>query len=76
MHSLLIRVVMGLVVGAKAPPVIGLLTVVVVVGTGLKPDGLVPRTGMVAVGVKEKIGAGNAILNLGSDRSTVAGGER
>lgn len=67
---------MGLVVGTVAPPVVGLLMVVVVVGTGLKPDGLVPKTGIVAVGVKEKMGAGNAILNLGRDRSTVAGGER
>jgi hypothetical protein len=31
---------------------------------------------MVAVGVNEKIGAGNAMLNLGSDRSTLAGGEK
>ena len=49
---------------------------VVAVGTGLKPDGLAAITGMVAVGVNEKIGAGKATLNLGRDRSAVAGGER
>ena len=74
MGSVLINVVRGFV-GVKVPPVvIGML--LVVVGTGLKPDGLVPITGMVAVGVNEKIGAGNAMLNLGSDRSTLAGGEK
>lgn len=64
--------------GVKVPPVVGmlLLLLLVVVGTGLKPDGLAPITGMVAVGVKEKIGAGNAMLNLGSDRAALAGGEK
>ena len=76
--SVLIKVGRGFV-GVKVPPVvIGmlLLLLLVAVGTGLKPDGLAPITGMVAVGVKEKIGAGNAMLNLGSDRSTLAGGEK
>ena len=57
--------------GVKTP-VVGML----LVGTGLKPDGVFPKTGMVAVGVKEKIGAGKAMLNLGSELSMVAGGER
>lgn len=60
--SVLIKVVGGL--WGVIAPVVGML---LVVGTGLKPDGLVPITGMVAVGVKEKIGAGNAIFNLGSE---------
>ena len=73
-------------VGIKIPPpggVVGLLLpklavmVAAVVGTGLKLDGLVPMTGMVAVGVNEKMGAGNAMLKRGrDDRSTLAGGER
>ena len=66
--SVLIIVVMG--------AAIVLLLMAMVVGTGLKPDGLVPIIGIVAVGVKEKIGAGKAMLNLGSVRSAFPGGER
>jgi hypothetical protein len=73
----LIKVFRGLVVGVKTPPVVvgGLPLIVVVVGTGLKPDGLVPMTGMVAVGVMENIGDGKAMLNLGRPRSMLAGGD-
>ena len=73
MGSVLITVVRGFT-GVRAPMLGGLLAAVV--GTGLKPDGLAPKMGMVAVGVKENIGAGNAMLNLGSDRSMLPGGER
>ena len=45
--------------GVKTP-VVGML----LVGTGLKPDGVFPKTGMVAVGVKEKIGGREAITNI------------
>ena len=71
-------VVGGLAGARTVPPVTGVLLALqmVVAGTGLKPDGFAPMTGMVAVGVKEKIGAGKAMLNLGRDRSTLAGGER
>ena len=80
--SILITVVGGLS-GVRTVPVVtgGLLALqmeaaVAVVGTGLKPDGLAPITGMVAVGAKEKIGVWKAMLNRGSERSMLAGGER
>lgn len=82
MGSILITVVGGFAAARTVPAVTGGLlalqmeAAVAVVGTGLKPDGLAPITGMVAVGVKEKIGAGKAMLNLGRDRSTLAGGDR
>ena len=74
--SILITVVTGV---RTVPVVTGALQMeaaVAVVGTGLKPDWLAPITGMVAVGAKEKIGAWKAMLNRGSERSMLAGGER
>ena len=64
--SVLTRAVGSVAVGAKIPPVVGML-----VATGLK-------TGIVAVGAKEKMGPGKAMLNLGSGApsTAVAGGER
>lgn len=56
------------------------VTAVVVAGgtTGLKPDGVAPNTGTVAVDAKEMTGAGKARLNRGSVVSAekLAGGER
>ena len=56
------------------------VAIAVVVGgaTGLKLDGAVPNTGMVAVDAKEITGAEKARLNRGSVVSAVklAGGER
>ena len=60
----------GSEVGVKTP-VVGML-----VATGLKPDGAVPKTGMVAVGANENMGVGKAMLNLGSALSMLAGGDR
>ena len=55
----------------------GVIPVVcMLVETGLKPDGAVPKTGMVAVGANEKTGVGKAMLNLGILPSAVEGGER
>ena len=55
----------------------GLIPVVcMLVETGLKPDGAVPKTGMVAVEANENTGVGKAMLNRGRLPSKAEGGER